>query len=145
MDQQLTQLSLQDGVNIETDLRLISGIVELGWTKGALQHAIEPGRVGVLSIGGRVHDNKGQPLVFYPGDRPAHHFFASRLWGIPGLGRVKQLVIEFAENPGTITVVLKRTLFGISQSPADPATVKVHVGFKLLGSDQPLAQTSGLG
>lgn len=120
------------GLELDTTLSLITDITPLGWGKGQFQVAIEPGQIGVLSIGGRVTDNNHQPLVFFAGDRPSYKFLASRLYGIPGLGRVRQQVIEFAENPGILTITIKRPLLGLSQGPDDPALVRLHASFKLV-------------
>lgn len=117
---------------VDADLRVIVGVTPLGWRESRFQHPIQPGRIGVLNVGGRVIDSHGDPRVFYPGDRPAYRFLASRLYGIPGLGRVTQNVIEFAQNPGTLSVTIQHALLGLSEGPHDPASVKVHASFKLL-------------
>jgi hypothetical protein len=114
-----------------TAFKVALRITPLGLDKGRLQQPIMPGRVGLLMVGGRIVDRNGRSQVFGPGERPAMVFMASRLYGIPGLGHVDQVVIEFAQNPGRVAVTFRQPLLGISRDEKDPAEVTVYADFRM--------------
>lgn len=116
---------------LKSDLRFIRGIVSLGIKHRRLQYPIQPGRIGLLNVGGRITDRYGRPSVFIAGERPAADLFASRLYGIPGLGYVEQEVIEFAVNPGRITLTLSRPLSELLPGTGDLVVIEVHVDVRL--------------
>lgn len=118
--------------DIKTNLRLIVGVTELGLAQHTLQQPINPGRVGVLVVGGRIRDRDGRPHVYLAGERPAYEPGASRLYGIPFLGKVRQHVIEFAQNPGQVSVTIKHVMLGLSRGKDDPAAVCLHTDLKLV-------------
>jgi len=126
--------------DIETDLKLIVGITELGLRQRKLQQPINPGRVGVLVVGGRITDRDGRPRVYLAGERPAWEPAASRLYGVPFWGTVRQHVIEFAQNPGRVSVTIKHVLLGLSRGPDDPAAVRLHADLKLVDATKLLEQ-----